>query len=207
MTFYTGQIFQDGCSILSPNNCALIIGLTYFISAIAGLLLKNLANRKLLLLFSMLSMALSQIGLGVYFFHISKTSCNSNPDTRDVKLRWLPLPLMIMFTAAYNVGVGSLTLDIASEILPSQSKSWTLTLANVASNLTWFIVTKTFHNLQEDCGLFSPFLLYGVSSSIGFLFVALSLPSELTNCPSVATRPCSNHVSLLNGSISVDNDI
>ena len=70
--------FQDAKSVIEPKNCALIIGLTYFFSAILSLVLKNLIGRRILLLMSQLGMAVSQIALGVYFYILSKrTPVNS----------------------------------------------------------------------------------------------------------------------------------
>ena len=40
----------------------------------------------------------------------------------DVRYHWLPLPILIIYTAAYNIGMGSLTWVVATEILPVQSR-------------------------------------------------------------------------------------
>ena len=36
-------------------------------------------------------------------------------------ISWLPLPLLMIFTAAFNLGLGSLTWVVATEILPVRS--------------------------------------------------------------------------------------
>ena len=42
---------QTGCSsLLAPLDCALVVGLTYLLSSILGLLLKQLCSRRLLML-------------------------------------------------------------------------------------------------------------------------------------------------------------
>ena len=43
---------QDASSSLEPTNCALLVGVTYFCSALLGLVLKNLVGRRLLILAS-----------------------------------------------------------------------------------------------------------------------------------------------------------
>ena len=121
---------QDACSSVAPKNCALVIGLTYFVSALLGLVLKNLIGRRFLMLVSMLGMASAQIGVGVYFVTMTgrchNTSVNvGHPEdgevedvlqkdddstTEDLDWRWLPLPLLMTFTAAYNIGKLSITL-------------------------------------------------------------------------------------------------
>ena len=84
----------------------------------------------------------------------------------------------IVFSTRDNscVGAGSLTWDIASEILPSQSRTKAQTLANFVSNAAWFFITKTFHSMQDSLGLFAPFFLYGTSCIIGFVIILMLVP-------------------------------
>ena len=140
---------------------------------------------------SLMGAATSQIGLGVYFVNLphhhhrsshntSSTSINDDGVVEDSDgspdWSWTPLPLLMIFTIAYNVGLGSLTGVIATEILPVKSRTCTLTIANVTSNLSWFIVTKTFKMLQDSCGVSSPFFLYGSVCILGFIFIFIFLP-------------------------------
>ena len=82
------------------------------------------------MLVSMLGMASAQIGVGVYFVTMTESCHNTsvavghqmdgeledvlrNDDdstTEDLDWRWLPLPLLMTFTAAYNIGKLSITL-------------------------------------------------------------------------------------------------
>ena len=43
VTFYTALIFEEAESSVDPNDCALVIGVTYFLSSILG----NLLNCKI----------------------------------------------------------------------------------------------------------------------------------------------------------------
>ena len=38
--------------------------------------------------------------------------------------------------------------NIITKVLPVNSRGWTHTLANLTSNICWFLVTKTFQDLQ-----------------------------------------------------------
>ena len=119
--------------MIEPTNCALIIGLTYFFSAILSLVLKNLIGRRILLLMSQLGMAVSQIALGAYFYTLAQstsldsesihTTVNNVTDISDHEnddhhenISWIPLPLIMIFTTAFNLGIGSLTWVIATEV-------------------------------------------------------------------------------------------
>ena len=207
ITFYTALIFLEAKSAVDPNDCALIIGVTYFASSIFGLILKKHFGRRILLLISEFGMALSQISLGVYFYMLnfnnlilntdvtliaSKTSAvnsttNAPTGTGGVQstpsfsedfgwLHWLPLPILVIYTLAFNIGMGSLTWVVATEILPVRSRRWSHTVANVTSNFWWFIVTKTFKDVYTDIGPHVPFFLYGLVCLIGFVFIYVFLP-------------------------------
>jgi len=198
ITFYTVQIFKDACCAVNPKNSALIIGLTYFVSAILSLILKNLIGRRILMLISSLGMAVSQITLGAYFYFLAQPIaenselCNlvdittSNLSDHNItthessqQLRnfsWAPLPLIMIFTTAFNLGLGSLTWVVATEVLPVRSRGWTQTIANVTSNFYWFLVTKTFKDIQDELGLSAPFFIYGSVCIFGFVFIYIFLP-------------------------------
>ena len=108
----------------------------------------------------------------MFFFRTSNTAAYSDMDN----VRWLPLPILIIFTVSFNVGMGSLTWVVATEILPVRSRRWTHTLANVSSNLWWFVVTKTFKELYTNLGPFVPFFMYGSVCVFGFVFIYIFLP-------------------------------
>lgn len=184
MTFI--RSFQEACSSFTPKDCALFIGITYFFSSIIGLILKNVISQRFLMLTSLITMAASQTSVGIYFVHLShstddcvptqKSDNGTSPSDTILQHSWTPLPLLLIFTAAFNIGVGSLPSLVFSDMLPLQSRTWTLTIANVTSNISWFFVTKTFRTLQINFGAYSPFFLYGAASLIGFVFIFLFLP-------------------------------
>ena len=62
---------------------------------------------------------------------------------------WLPLPLLIAFTIFYNLGLGSLSWSLPRELLPPPARPAALAIISAVSNLLWFIVTKTFHDIQQ----------------------------------------------------------
>ena len=137
------------------------------------------------MLVSMIMMASSQMGVGLYFFRIPRSAdgCTTkqaanetSPNVSFDHYTWTPLPLLLVFTTAFNIGVGSLSSPVFTEMLPLQSRTWTLTIANVASNISWFLVTKSFRTLQMNFGACSPFFLYGSACLVGFVFIFLFLP-------------------------------
>ena len=145
-------------------------------------------------------MAVSQIALGSYFSLLAgyladdkenrtlsveeegennprnKTEDQHQPSLLLTQISWLPLPLLMIFTIAFNLGLGSLTWVVATEILPVKSRGWTHTIANITSNFWWFLVTKTFNDLQDRFGLSAPFFLYGSVCVAGLIFIYIFLP-------------------------------
>ena len=132
VTFYAGHIFQQANISLQPNDCALIVGLTYLLSSILSLVLRNLLGRRLLLLFSQVGMGLSMMATGVYFQFDAQPEFNQNMDQNSTIVNstlnaqgpvhkyqsLLLLPVLQVFTFFYNIGLGSLTWTVATEILP-----------------------------------------------------------------------------------------
>ena len=146
-------------------------------------------------------MAVSQIALGSYFSLLpqyladdkdnktlsvvkeekeenarNKTEEDHHSSLMLTQISWLPLPLLMIFTIAFNLGLGSLTWVVATEILPVKSRGWTHTIANITSNFCWFLVTKTFNDLQDSFGLSAPFFLYGTVCVFGLIFIYIFLP-------------------------------
>ena len=91
-------------------------------------------------------------------------------------ISWLPLPLLVLFTIAFNIGLGPLTWAVAIEILPIRSRGYTHTIANLTSNICWFVVIKTFNDVQTLLGLAAPFYFYGSVCLLGLLFVFIFVP-------------------------------
>ena len=147
VTFYAGHIFQESSAppSLRPNDCALIIGLTYLLSSILSLVLRNLIGRRILLLVSQAGMGVSMLAAAAYFHSTAQQSSTGLHNLSDITLSnhtdhvishtehhtdhvishnhhnyssWLLLPVLQMFTFFYNIGLGSLIWTVATEILP-----------------------------------------------------------------------------------------
>ena len=118
-----------------------------------------------------------------HFFSGNKSSNEMNSIHESIYYRMLPLPILIIFTLAYNVGMGCLTWVVATEILPFRSRRWTHTVANVTSNLCWFAVTKTYTDISKTFGISVPFFIYGSVCLFGFVFIYVFLPETRGKTP------------------------
>ena len=112
-------------------------------------------------------------------------------------LSWLPLPLLLGFTASYSLGLASLPWLLPTQLLPPTNRAATLTLANITSNLGWFVVLKTFQDLQDYAGLGAPFFLYGCVCTFGLIFILIFLPAGRAKTPAGGTQFLQGAESLL----------
>ena len=205
ITFYTALIFKEAECIVDHNDCALIIGVTYFLSSILGLFLKKHIGRRVLLLVSEFGMGMAQLAMGAYLYFLSENSdmLKETPEDTDSLsppetplrpfwntelIRWLPIPILIVFTVAFNIGMGSLTWVVATEVLPVRSKRYTHTISNMTSNFWWFVVTKTFKDMHMNWGSYWPFFLYGSVCVFGFVFILIFLPETKDKKPEVTAE-------------------
>ena len=119
-------------------------------------MVRQLVGRRPLLLVSQAGMGLAMLATGLYLTSTASQqqadpghSGNTTLDTTAGEPgAWLVLPALQIFTLSYQLGLGSLAWSLASELLPARSRPCTHTLVNIGSNLCWFLVTKTFHDIQ-----------------------------------------------------------
>ena len=67
---------------MEPNTCALIIGITYLVSSIFSLILKNFIGRRILVLVSQAGMGLSMIAVGTGLWYFTSIEANNNDLTK-----------------------------------------------------------------------------------------------------------------------------
>ena len=181
-------LHQDARSSLEASTCSLLVGLTSLASSLLVLVLRPLAPSRLLLLASQLGMTLCQLGLGLYLHQLPPLGS---------PCPWLPLPLLLGFTASYSLGLASLPWLLPTQLLPPTNRAATLTLANITSNIGWFVVLKTFQDLQDYAGLGAPFFLYGCVCTFGLIFILIFLPAGRAKTPAGGTQFLQGAESLL----------
>ena len=103
VTFYTAEIFKEAESAVDPNDCALVIGVTYFLSSILGLVLKKHVGRRFLLLASELGMAVSQLAMGIYFYVLSSKFLYHHKGMFIIYISYAHLHNLLLNTNCQNV--------------------------------------------------------------------------------------------------------
>lgn len=162
-------IFQDAGSTVDNNICAIILGVVNFLSTFIATILVDRAGRKLLLYVSSISMTITLIALGTFFYFK-----NFNYDLTPYG--WIPLASMIIYMIGFSLGFGPIPWLMMGEILPAKIRG---SAASVITSFNWFCtfgVTKTFPDVINLIGINGAFWLFGIVCLIALVFVKTCVP-------------------------------
>lgn len=169
VVFYASTIFDMAGSTIDVNLCSIIIGLVNFASTFIAAALIDRLGRKLLLYVSSVTMIITLITLGAYFYvkHIDIDVSNFG---------WIPLASLVLYVLGFSIGFGPIPWLMLGEILPSKVRG---TAASIATAFNWtctFIVTKTFKNIIESIDIYGVFWLFAAICILGLIFVIFFVP-------------------------------
>lgn len=99
VTFYATPIFQETGDALDSTTAPIIMATTQLIGMIIGVAVIHYVGRRILLIGSSLTIALSNVALGV-FFHLKDGSYDVS------NITWLPLLAIVVFVFAFSIGMG-----------------------------------------------------------------------------------------------------
>ncbi|XP_076280288.1 trehalose transporter 1 isoform X2 [Lasioglossum baleicum] len=169
VVFYTVQIFEDAGSSIA-NLSAIIVGVVNFISAFAAATVIDRLGRKILLYISAVSMILTLITLGGFFY--AKNVVKSDVST----IGWVPLMSLIVYMIGFSLGYGPIPWLMMGEILPAKIRG---SAASVVTAFNWsctFIVTKAYLDVVSHLGAYGTFWLFGAIVLVGLFFVIFCVP-------------------------------
>ncbi|XP_046976880.1 facilitated trehalose transporter Tret1-like isoform X1 [Vanessa cardui] len=167
--FYASTIFQMAGSSLDENLCSIIIGIVNFVSTFIATAIIDRLGRKMLLYISSVSMIVTLVALGSYFYV-------REVGTDVSSYGWLPLACLVIYVLGFSIGFGPIPWLMLGEILPSRIRG---TAASMATGFNWtctFIVTKSFHNIIAAINMYGTVWLFAVLCVIGLLFVVFFVP-------------------------------
>lgn len=195
--FYTVQIFKMSGSSVDEHLSTIIVGVVNFGSTFVATALIDRVGRKVLLYFSSVTMIVTLIILGTFFY------------VRDIfnmdvsSLGWLPLTSVMLYLLGFSLGFGPIPWLMMGEILPAKIRGPSASICTAFNWLCTFTVTKTFHNILEGIGPYGTFWLFGCICFVGLFFVVICVPetrgksleqieNKLTGKPSTRTRRMSS---------------
>lgn len=169
VVFYAAKIFEMAGSTIDKNLASIIIGLVNFASTFIAAAIIDKLGRKLLLYISSVTMIITLVALGAYFY------------VRDIGIDvsafgWLPLASLVLYVLGFSIGFGPIPWLMLGEILPSKIRG---TAASLATGFNWtctFLVTKTFQNIIAAICMYGTLWLFASFCLLGLFFVIFFVP-------------------------------
>ncbi|KAK9890883.1 hypothetical protein WA026_012227 [Henosepilachna vigintioctopunctata] len=162
--FYGQKVFEDvGGGMPSAFGPIILTGVqftTSFITPIAS----DRSGRKILLIISHISMAVSQVFFGLYFF------LRDNGTDVD-NLGWLPISTLILYTLAYNIGSGPIPWALVGELFPSNVKDLASSGVSAVCWICGFLITQEFQTVVDAVHQGPTFWIFAVFGVVATLFV------------------------------------
>ena len=137
---------------------------------ILAVILVDRLGRKVLLLVSEIFMIISMAALGTFFY-----LKDNQPDTLD-SIGWLPLVSLMLFIAAFAIGLGPMPWLMTSEIVPQKVKGPATSIATFINWMLAFIATKTFVDLKKGLTDAGAFWFFGAICVLGLFFCFFAVP-------------------------------
>lgn len=169
MINYTGTIFEQAGSSLSPNMSAIIVAFIQLLGSYASTMLVEKAGRKILYLTSAIG---TGIGLSILGLYINLSS--SGYDCSNFK--WVPVVSFSLTIFFASIALLTLPFMVIAEILPPKIRA---VGCNICMTLLWifcFIIIKFLPMLTDLLGLHGLMLMFASVCFLGAAFVVVYLP-------------------------------
>ena len=167
LVFFAGDVFSN-IGFANPQLFASItIGVVSMLTTIASLVLVDLFGRKVLLVCSGLTMAVSTFGLGTAFYITQTTGGEMKP---------LVIASTIAFSVGFAIGWGSIPFILMSELLPLQTRG---VLAGMVAIVNWGCGALVSGTYNWFAGLVQPYgawWTFGILNLISSVCIAVFLP-------------------------------
>lgn len=166
--FYAESIFEQANFKRADLGSVLVGVVQVFFTAVAAVVMDR-AGRKLLLMISGVSMAISTAAFGVYFFLLEQPQ----PQTQ---LAWLALLSMGVFISGFALGWGPIPWLLMSEILPVKVRGFAGALCVLTNWSMAFLVTKTFQDMMIALTSAGTFWLFSFMCVLNLVFTTFCVP-------------------------------
>ncbi|CAB4062946.1 SLC2A8 [Lepeophtheirus salmonis] len=233
--FYLSTILETAGSSIKPTSGVIICGLVLLLSCVVSLVVISKTKRKWVMVLSMFLTAVFHFILGgcMHFHenakgpyyngtigkHLFMVAYNSSAtgeiiythehltmnDTVAFGSGWLPLFCITSIIFIGNIGYGTLTWAVTSEIMPPKCRNTCNSVLLSMAFFCGFFITKTFVDLVESVNESGAFWIYGGITALGGLFTLIFIPEtkgvpfeEIRNFyyknPSAYKQPKKTHI-------------
>lgn len=166
--FYMQSIFEEA-GFAFADKAPIIVGGAQFLASFITPALVEKMGRRVLLLASATFMLLSQIPLGLYYYL-------QEHDRNMENWIWLPVMMLMLFIVAYNFGLGTLPLVIASEIIPLNLKGVVFPILSAITFAIAFAFAFFYNRLSAAIGVGGTFWLCSIFCVLAILFTSIFVP-------------------------------
>ncbi|HET8663190.1 MAG TPA: sugar porter family MFS transporter [Nocardioides sp.] len=142
------------------------VGVTNVVFTIVAVLLLDRLGRRALLLTGTAGLLVALVVLGTYF----------SSSTLQADYGWVALAGLLLFIAAFALGLGPVFWLLISEIFPVGARSKAMALCTIANWGANFLVAQTFLSLSDAITRQGVFFLYAVLAVLSLVFFALRVP-------------------------------
>ncbi|ODM94285.1 Facilitated trehalose transporter Tret1 [Orchesella cincta] len=174
INYYALTIFKAASEgseafVLNGHVSSIIVASVFCLATLPSYLLIEKVGRKLLLIGSIILMAFSSFGIGIYFFIKEKVEDSG-------VFRMIPLILLIIFVLAFSSGFGPILYILVAEILSPEIRPIYSPIAVGINWLAVFAITKSFPDLIAITGIYGVFWLYASLTIVAVFFVICFVP-------------------------------
>lgn len=152
--------------VSAPTAGIIFSSINLFACAVASSVVDKFGRKKLLVISIILSV-ICLFFLGLYF-HLQFLGFDT------VSYSWLPIVSVMIYSAVFKIGIGTVPIVMTSEIFASKIKALGITIADGVYVVSSVIVLQLFFNLRDWFGIYVPFYAFcccGLLTLIGVLFI------------------------------------
>lgn len=162
--------FQAAGSKLAPDISTIIVGAIHLAASLLGSLLVDKAGRRILLLVSITTMAISSASLGLFF-----VLRDCQPEIAAT-LWWLSLTSLCIFICGFAIGMGPIPFMMISELYSKDIKTIASPITGAFNWIVVFVLTLSFDSVTKSIGIGQTFWIFAGFSFVGIFFIAFMVP-------------------------------
>ncbi len=165
--YYAPTILSDtGMGNSAALAATMIVGVTNLVFTVVAVLLLDKVGRRGLLLTGTGGLLAALLLLGVYF----------SSSTLQHDYGWLALAGLVLFIAAFAIGLGPVFWLMISEIFPVGARGKAMSVCTIANWGANFLVAQTFLSLSNAITRQGVFFLYAALAVVSIVFFAMKVP-------------------------------
>jgi sugar porter (SP) family MFS transporter len=165
--YYAPTILSDtGLGNSAALAQTVAVGVTNVVFTIVAVLLLDRLGRRALLLTGTVGLLVALLVLGVYF----------SSSTLQGDYSWVALAGLLLFIAAFAIGLGPVFWLMISEIFPVGARSKAMAVCTIFNWGANFLVAQTFLSLSNAITRQGVFFLYAGLAVLSIVFFALRVP-------------------------------